>query len=761
MSNSLAGLRLRVTGIVQGVGFRPFIYSLAEDLALKGWVRNTSAGVEIEVDGTPQALDSFIEAIRNNPPPLARIQSITSEAISPQSFSDFSIITSQPSEGDFLPISPDITTCSDCLRELMDPQDRRYRYPFINCTNCGPRFTIVKDIPYDRPFTTMADFLLCPDCTKEYHDPKNRRFHAQPIACPTCGPQVSFVIEGRQQSVGEDAIQIARRWIMEGKIVAVKGLGGYLLACDATNPLVVATLRLRKKRSDKPFALMAFDLSAIENHCSVSSAEAELLTSIQHPIVILERKPESNVAAECAPNQPTFGLMLPYTPLHTLLLEPAPGFPQVLVMTSGNLSEEPIAFTDEDAMQRLATLADAFLTHNRPIHMRMDDSVTSISAHQPAILRRARGYAPSPIILPGDFPAILATGAELKNTFCLTRQTQAFLSHHIGDLENIETLTSFEQGIQHYQRLYRINPEVIACDLHPNYLATLYAKDRSLREGIPLVSVQHHHAHLAACLADNGVSHSDPIIGLSFDGTGYGTDGAVWGGEVLVGSYKQYLRAFHLEYTPLPGGDAAVHRPSRMALSWLHTLGLEWEPDLPPVMDLCYEERTIISSQISHNINAPLTSSMGRLFDAVSALIGIRQVATYEGQAAIELEAAVDPYETGCYEFSFSEGVITIHQLIEGIIRDWRSGRSNALISAKFHNTIARIALEICQSLRVKEGITTVALSGGVWQNRTLFARTVYNLEANGFLVLRHHQVPVNDGCIALGQAMVAAQVSL
>jgi hydrogenase maturation protein HypF len=757
MSESITGLRLRITGIVQGVGFRPFIYALAKQLQLFGWVRNTSSGVEIEVDGTPKALDYFLNEIRHNPPPLAHIQSISSETIHPQDFTGFEIITSQPSEGDFLPISPDISTCPDCLCEMMDPNDRRYRYPFINCTNCGPRFTIIKDIPYDRPLTTMDGFPLCPNCLQEYNDPLNRRFHAQPIACPVCGPKVKLVVGNAVKAVSEDAIQVAKRLIEEGKIVAVKGLGGYLLACDATNPASVATLRDRKKRSDKPFALMGYDLQSIQQHCIVSTQETELLTSIQRPIVLLERKQNSDIVEGCAPNQHALGFMLPYTPLHYLLLEPAPGFPDVLVMTSGNLSEEPIAYDDEDAMVRLSTITDSFLTHNRPIHMRMDDSVTSISAKAPAILRRARGYAPSPIILPREVPSILATGAELKNTFCLTRQNQAFLSHHIGDLENYETLASFEQGILHYQQLFRINPEVVACDLHPDYLATRYASERAQRENLPLISVQHHHAHLAACLADNGIDHSEPVIGLCFDGTGYGTDGAIWGGEVLVGSYQQYQRRFHLEYTPLPGGDAAVHRPSRMALSWLRTLGMEWGPDLPPVRDLCYEERTIISSQLEHKINTPLTSSMGRLFDAVAALLGIREVATYEGQAAIEMESIADPDETGLYDCLISGSDLSVRPLLEGIINDWESGVLLSIISARFHNSIAYLSLQVCQILHEKEGLKTVALSGGVWQNRYLFTRTVYNLEADGFLVLRHHQVPVNDGCVALGQALVAA----
>lgn len=757
MNDGTAGLKIWVRGIVQGVGFRPFIFNLAESLDLKGWVKNTSSGVEIEVSGGPDHLERFVTAIRENPPPLARVDELVSEPIPVNGWSTFEIRESQPQEGAYIPVSPDVAICEACRRELFDPADRRYRYPFINCTHCGPRFSIIQDIPYDRPNTTMRDFPLCPECQAEYENPRDRRFHAQPVACPACGPQIWFEVGGQRSGEGETALQTARAWLQDGKILAIKGLGGFHLACDASNRDTVAELRRRKKRSDKPFALMAFSVTAIRRHCRVSTEEEALLTSRQAPIVLLERRPESMVVREAAPGQNTLGFMLAYTPLHLLLLEPAPGFPEVLVMTSGNLSEEPIAYRDEEARERLGELADAFLLHDRPIHMRVDDSVVRTTLGQIYPIRRARGLAPDPLALPRGVTPTLATGAELKNTFCLARDRYAFLSHHIGDLENYETLRSFEEGIRHFERLFRVQPQLLSCDLHPNYLATRYAQERAQRENLPLIAVQHHHAHLAACLADNGWSSDEMVIGLSFDGTGYGTDGAIWGSEVLVGGYRAYQRRFHLAYVPLPGGDAAVRKPSRMALSHLWAAGMDWEADLPPVQQFCAEDRTVLKTQLERKINAPLTSSMGRLFDAASALVGLRQTATYEGQAAIELEAAADPGETGAYPFEIRGEEIDPAPLWAALLADWRSGTAIPTLSARFHNSVARLALELCQAARSESGCRTAALSGGVWQNHYLLERTAALLVQDGFRVLTHHQVPANDGCIALGQVLVAA----
>jgi len=753
-----AGRKICVRGIVQGVGFRPFIYSLALRCQLTGWVRNTSSGVEIEVNGRPADLDAFEYEIRSNPPPLARIDTVESQPVAADSYTSFEIITSQPQAGDFLPVSPDVSICPDCRREMFDPADRRYRYPFINCTNCGPRFSIIRDIPYDRPNTSMSGFDLCSDCQHEYDNPLDRRFHAQPVACPVCGPQVWLAAGGERLSERETAIQQVRALLAEGKILAIKGLGGYHLACDASNPQVVEELRRRKKRSDKPFALMAFNVAAVERHCQVSPAERALLESTQHPIVLLQRRQDSGIYAGCAPGQTTLGFMLPYTPLHLLLLEPAPGFPDALVMTSGNLSEEPIAYEDADAIERLSPLVDAFLLHDRPIHIRVDDSVASVVYDQPYLSRRARGYTPDPVRLPFAVGEVLAAGAELKNTFCLTRDRYAFLSHHIGDLENYETLRAFETGVGHFQRLFRVRPTAIACDLHPNYLASRYARRRAEEEGLPLVEVQHHHAHLAAVLADNGWDRDEPVIGFCFDGTGYGTDGAIWGGEVFYGGYTGYQRCFHLDYVPLPGGDLAVRKPGRAALAHLQAAGLEWEPDLPAVEHFCAEDRTAIRSQLTYHLNAPLTSSMGRLFDAVSALLGVCATATYEGQPAIELEALADRVEMGYYPIALSSDRIDITGMWPALLEDWRSGMPLPILSARFHNSIAHLVLDAARNLRERTGCATAALSGGVWQNRLLLERSLRLLQDFGFTVLLHRQTPANDGGVALGQAVIAAR---
>jgi hydrogenase maturation protein HypF len=757
MNAEILGRKIWVRGIVQGVGFRPFIYSLALKHQLSGWVRNTSSGVEIEVNGSSDDLQTFELEIKQNHPPLARIDALESVLCAPDGYQGFQILSSQFLPGEFIPISPDVSICPDCRAELFNPLDRRYRYPFINCTNCGPRFTIIQDIPYDRPKTTMAGFPMCPECRSEYENPLDRRFHAQPVACPNCGPQIRFESHGKILAEHEDALQAARTWIKEGKILAIKGLGGYHLACDASNPQAVEEMRRRKQRSDKPFALMAFDQPSIEQHCFLSDPERALLESVQHPVVLLDRRPESNLYAGVAPGQKTLGFMLPYTPLHLLLLEPAPDFPTVLVMTSGNLSEEPIAYEDPDAQARLDPIADGFLLHNRPIHIRTDDSVTRILSGKLSILRRARGYAPDSVQLPVSVPNLLAAGAELKNTFCLTRDRYAFLSHHIGDLENFETLRSFEEGIQHFQRLFRIQPEIIACDMHPDYLASRYARQRAQDEHLPLVEVQHHHAHLAAVLADNGWASLDPVIGFIFDGTGYGTDGAIWGGEVLFGGYSGYQRMFHLKYIPLPGGDLAVRKPGRASLAHLWSANLDWEGDLPAVEAFCAEDRTVIKSQINFHLNAPLTSSMGRFFDAASALLGICEKATYEGQAAIEMEALADPAEDGSYEFIIENGIIDPAPLWEKLIEDWHNGTSIPVISARFHNSVVRLVVATARDIRSQTGCRKVALSGGVWQNRFLFERSVPQLEANGFEVLTHHQTPANDGSISLGQAIIAA----
>ncbi|MCB9452881.1 MAG: carbamoyltransferase HypF [Anaerolineaceae bacterium] len=746
------GKAIHITGVVQGVGFRPFVYNLARQHGLVGWVRNTSAGVDIRAEGTPEALQAFVAALTTEAPPLARIDSLTAQDTATEVYPAFEIQASAALEGAFQPISADIAICNNCLRELRDPADRRYRYPFINCTHCGPRFTLIKDIPYDRPLTTMADFPLCPDCAAEYHDPADRRFHAQPVACAACGPEVWLEQDGAPIH-GDDALHRTVVLLQQGAIVAVKGLGGFHLACDATNPVAVAELRRRKGRAAKPFALMMADLDMIRQHCTVSEAEAKLLKSPASPIVLLNRRRgDTRIAPEVAPGQATLGVMLPYTPLHVLLLDE--GVPP-LVMTSGNLSEEPIVTDNAAARERLAGLADAFLMHNRDIHIRTDDSVMRAFEGGELPLRRSRGYAPYPVRLPFDLPPILAVGGELKNTFCLTRENYAFMSHHIGDMDNYETLRSFESGITHFERLFRITPEIIVYDLHPDYRATRYAQERAAA-GIPAVVVQHHHAHIAAVMAEHGLTGERPVIGVCFDGTGYGTDGTIWGGEFLVADYAGFERPAYLKPVRLPGGDAATRKPARIGLSYLLASGVPPEDDLPPLVALSEKERHTVTIQSERGLNAPLTSSVGRLFDAVSALLDICQVATYEGQAAIELEAAVAPDEPGAYPFTMDGGQVDSAPAIQGVVVDWRAGVSPAVIAARFHNSVAAMIRDVCLELEARYGLHEVALSGGVFQNVTLLGKTLPLLREAGFTVYTHRLVPPNDGGLALGQAVIA-----
>ncbi|MCS6908150.1 MAG: carbamoyltransferase HypF, partial [Anaerolineales bacterium] len=578
----MVGRYIRIGGIVQGVGFRPFVYRLANQEGLLGWVKNTSAGVEILVEGEEGAIVRFLERLKSETPPLARIDYIESHPAQSNHFTAFEIIESQDIDTAFLPISPDISICGECLSELFDPQNRRFLYPFINCTNCGPRFTITKAIPYDRPNTTMASFPLCSQCSKEYHDPMDRRFHAQPVACAECGPHLSLVFAGKLVPGLSDieVIQQVQKSLQEGLIVAVKGIGGFHLACDALNTRAVTALRERKKRVDKPFALMMPDLETIQRHCLTTQADIDLLTSRERPIVLLPKRPSSSIVPSVAPNQNTLGVMLPYSPLHYLLFydfdqRTYRNYPlEAIVLTSGNRSEEPIATENDQALSQLATLADVFLLHNRPIHIRCDDSVVRTvedgeGRRRLYSTRRSRGYAPNPIRLPWKTNPILGVGAELKNTFCLTREEYAFVSHHIGDLETYETYRSLEEGIEHYQRLFRVRPELLACDKHPNYLSTHYALQKAKQDKLPLLAIQHHHAHIASCMAENGWSSNEPVIGVSFDGTGYGEDGCIWGGEFLIVSYQAYRRAAHLQYFPLPGGDRAVRVPARVALAYL------------------------------------------------------------------------------------------------------------------------------------------------------------------------------------------------
>jgi hydrogenase maturation protein HypF len=748
--------KIHVTGVVQGVGFRPFVYQLAHTQGLTGWVLNTSAGVDIEVEGPPEALLRFLRDLETQAPPLARIESITTTDHPPNGYQQFEIRHSIAREGEYQLISPDIATCQDCVAELLDPQDRRYRYPFTNCTNCGPRFTIIEDIPYDRPLTTMRDFVMCPECQAEYENPLDRRFHAQPNACPVCGPQLSLVAADASQMDVSDEIFAAVQLLQQGKILAIKGLGGFHLACDATSDEALRRLRERKRRPAKPMAVMMASLDQIAAHCVVSQEEERLLTSPQCPIVLLRWRETSTISPLVAPENRYLGVMLPYTPLHHVLLREV-GRP--LVMTSGNLSEEPIAIDNEEALARLPDIADYFLVHNRDIYARYDDSVWVVVEGTPQPLRRSRGYAPFPIHLPFKSRQVLACGTELKNTFCATKDGYAFLSQHIGDMENLETLEHFERSIELYRGLFRLEQEVVAYDMHPDYLATKYALDlRSPEQSVP---VQHHHAHIVSCMVDNGVQ--EPVIGVALDGTGYGTDGQIWGGEFLVADYLSFRRAGHLQYVPLPGGEAAIRRPYRMTIGHLYSLlghdGLELAT--PYLEDIDAHELEIIRQQIDKRINSPLTSSCGRLFDAVSALLGFRGAASYEGQAAVQLEMMAYDVDDGAdYPFTIVEQdgaqVVHLSEMWSVIIGDLRAKVPSGAIAARLHNTIARMIVRTCSTISQETGLRQVALSGGCFQNRLLLTKATRVLAEAGFEVLTHGQLPCNDGGVSLGQAVIA-----
>ena len=749
--------RIGVRGVVQGVGFRPFVYQLARRFNLRGWVCNTSEDVRIEVEGAARDLEGFLHGLRDEAPSLAHIEDITTTAGEPAGYETFEIRGSIAEAGKYQLVSPDIATCPDCLREIFDPADRRYHYPFTNCTCCGPRFTIIADIPYDRPNTTMKKFTMCPACQNEYDDPLDRRFHAQPNACPVCGPRLALLDAYAKTIRCASVIDKTADLLQDGKIVAVKGLGGFLLACDATSETAINLLRQRKHRPAKPLAVMVASLEEARHQCYVNQAEAELLASPASPIVLMKRRSGSDISETVAPGLDYLGLVLPYTPLHHLLLRQT-GRP--LVMTSGNLSEEPIARDNDEALRRLGGIADYFLVHDRDIYARYDDSVVTVAGGAARLVRRARGYAPHPIHLPHPGRQVLACGAEEKNTFCLTRDCYAFVSQHVGDMENLETLEHFTNTIELYKKLFRIEPEIVAHDMHPEYLSTKFAKELAATKNVSLVAVQHHHAHIAACLADNGIE--GPIIGVSFDGTGYGSDGHIWGGEFLVADDQHFTRAAHLEYLPLPGGALAIKKPYRTAIGYLLALGMDLDPALPLFAGVNEEEIDIIRGQVATGLNTPLTSSIGRLFDAVAALSGTRDVIEYEAQAAIDLEtlASHAPGETGGYPFTVIEldgvNIIKIADLLAAVIEDIRGSTPKSVIAARFHNTVAGIIVELCQAISTRTGLKEVALSGGVFQNRLLLEQAITRLESTGLKVYTHHQVPFNDGGVSLGQAVIA-----
>jgi hydrogenase maturation protein HypF len=761
-------LRVCVRGVVQGVGFRPFVYTTAATLSLTGSVRNDSSGAIIEVEGDDRDVDEFLNLLDDRPPPLAVIESVETTDVPVVGGTGFAIADTSRSGGGRTLASPDVAMCAECAAEQRDPADRRYRHAFVNCTNCGPRFTIIASLPYDRATTTMAEFAMCAECAHEYADPADRRFHAQPVCCPSCGPRLHYRDGDGRVAEDEDGLRQARRLLREGGILAVKGIGGYHLACDAADDRAVSELRRRKRRGDKPFAVMVPDLATARTIAAVDGPSARVLSGPQRPIVLMPRLAGASVADAVAPHNPDLGVMLAYTPLHVLLFglpgdEPGPS---VLVMTSGNLGGEPICFTDDDALDRLSRLADGWLIHNRAILVPCDDSVVRMVTGGGAAnadeavelpIRRSRGYAPLPIALPVPVQPTLAVGADLKNTMSVADGKYAWLSQHIGDMDDLATLSAFDSAQRHLQELTGINPKVLVADAHPHYRSTAWAHRNASDR--PVRTVQHHHAHIAAVMAEHGMDGSQQVLGFAFDGTGYGPDGAVWGGEVLLANYKGYQRLAQLKYVPLAGGDVSVLRPYRMALSHLWAAGLPWDPDLAPVRACPPDERRVLQHQLETGLGCTPTSSMGRLFDAVSALAGVRQVVAYEAQAAIELEGLSRGADgnTPRYAFSLDAGrlpaVIDPAPVLTAVIADLRAGMPAGVVGARFHRAVAELIVDL--AALAESGTQTIALSGGVFQNALLLGLALEGLEHKGFDVITHTQVPPNDGGIALGQLLV------
>jgi hydrogenase maturation protein HypF len=743
----------RVEGTVQGVGFRPYVYRLAREEGLAGHVLNDERGVLIAVEGAAEAVERFVSRLPAEAPPLAAIEAVAWTALPPIGDHEFRILDSSHGGEPAAPVTADAATCADCLAELFDPADRRHRYPFVNCTNCGPRFTIVRGVPYDRPLTTMAGFRMCPACAREYDDPADRRFHAQPNACPACGPTVRL-----GDATGDAALRATAAALLDGAIVAVKGLGGFHLACRADDERAVATLRARKQREDKPFALMAGDIDAARGLVALSAEDEALLTCAERPIVLARRLPDADVAPGVAPAAPELGVMLPYSPLHHLLLADT-GRP--LVMTSGNVSDEPIAYRDDDARERLAGIADVFLLHDRPIHTRTDDSVVRVvrrgGERVAQALRRSRGYVPRSLELPVAGPQVLACGGDLKSTFCLTKGSRAWVSHHIGDLEHYPALRAYREGLERFKALFAVEPEVVAHDLHPGYHSTRCALEI---DGVAHVGVQHHHAHLAACLAEHRLAGT--AVGAIFDGTGYGTDATVWGGEILVGDLRGFERAATLWPVRMPGGAAAIREPWRMACAWL-TEAFGEAPPLPSSLSRAVDARRWRAmTKVARSATvSPLTTSMGRLFDAVAALCGVRARCSYEGQAAIELEAAAAGRYRGAYELPLVDGgppaTLDARATVRAVVRDLGAGTPVGTIAARFHAAVAEATARACLAAAERHGLDTVVLSGGVFQNRRLLEGAAMAMHAGGLRVLTPERLPPNDGGVSYGQAAIAA----
>jgi hydrogenase maturation protein HypF len=752
-----------VRGVVQGVGFRPFVYRLASETRLAGFIGNNTDGVTIEIEGAWERIDEFLTRLCSDAPPMARIDSLTVHDLEPTGEREFRIILSQVLGQVSTGIPADAATCPDCLRELLDPRDRRYRYPFINCTNCGPRFTITRRIPYDRPQTSMAVFPMCPACQAEYDDPLNRRFHAQPNACWDCGPHVRLVDREGQSIDVQDPITACINRLMTGDIMAIKGIGGFHLSVDATNEAAVMRLRERKRRYGKPLAVMVRDVDVAHELCELTGRERELLQTAARPIVIARAKSSNGIAPSVAPGIPWLGVFLPYAPLqHLLFADPRV---RALVMTSANLSEEPIAIDNDEAQERLKEIADAFLLHNREILQRCDDSVAAQVDGAPQLIRRARGFVPLAVELPVDAPPLLAVGGHLKSVFALARGRHAYQSQHLGDLENLTGLEFFEESLEHLMRTFEIEPKTVVHDPHPGYLSTSWAKKWAAEHGLPLIGVQHHHAHIAGCIAEHALEGT--VIGLSLDGTGYGSDGRIWGGEVLLARLDGFERFAHLDYVPMPGGDAAVREPWRMALAHLHAAGFDvTSPELLKLLGATEKEARLLLRMIERGINAPLTSSLGRLFDALAAVVLARRKVDYEAQAAIELEGfAVDEPDTfDGYGFALEGNWddrepmrIKIEPMWTELFRELRGGVSKSRMAARFHAGVASSFVRVAEKARAVTGISTVALSGGVMHNRRLARVLRAGLEAEGFAVYQQRRVSPGDGGLSYGQAAAAA----
>jgi len=763
--NSLIGATITFSGIVQGVGFRPSVYRTARRYNLAGSVRNTDEGVSVEVEGTESSVTNFYREMIESPPRLAEITGSSMDWHPPVGLKSFKIITSEEEGSGYTPVSPDIATCDDCLREILDPSDRRHRYPFTNCTNCGPRFTIVRTIPYDRKNTTMSGFDMCPRCRGEYEDPEDRRYHAQPNACPVCGPGLKLFLPDGSEIDG-DPVDECVRLLGRGRIVAVKGLGGYHLACDPKNSAAVEQLRTRKKRPGKPFALMARDMETARKFCRIDRREEKLILSPQRPIVLLEKKRGTPISPSVAPDTNSLGIMLPYTPLHHVLLREGP---EILVMTSANLSEEPLFFRDREAAEGLRTIADALLTHSRDIQRPCDDSVIMVEGDLVVPLRRSRGYVPKGIDLGIDGPHLVAAGASEKNTFCVFRERTAYASHYIGDLYNEPSIDAYTRGIDDFQKMFRVEPEAIACDLHPDYTSTLYAEKLARRLGIPLYHVQHHHAHIASVLGENKIGEA--VIGIALDGTGYGDDGCIWGGEFLTVDKSGYRRVGRFEYVPMPGGEKSIVEIDRMAISWLLTAYGSGDeiPKFEFLTPLEHKRVDLFEALIQKNINCPLTSSCGRLFDAVSGLLGLCSRPAYDAQGAIllELEAGKPGLKPGrklepalpAYAYSIDRhNVIHFGEMIREIVQERIEGAETGRVAQRFHLTVIRAAADLCERVRSNTGITAVILSGGVFQNRLILSGLFAELEKRGFRAFTNSVVPPNDGGIAFGQTVVALE---